>query len=56
MIEFIADRVSHRSPAATIEGIEITPASATVPAIGANNAIKFNENIIRVGLNFKWGY
>jgi outer membrane immunogenic protein len=31
-------------------------ASATVPAVGANNRLKFNENIVRVGLNFKFGH
>jgi outer membrane immunogenic protein len=37
-------------------GYDVAAASATVPAIGANNAIKFSENIVRVGLNFKWGH
>jgi len=31
-------------------------ATTTVSAVAANNAVKFNENIVRVGLNFKFGH
>jgi outer membrane immunogenic protein len=31
-------------------------ATATTPAVNSNNTVKFNENIIRVGLNFKFGH
>jgi outer membrane immunogenic protein len=37
-------------------GYDVAAASATMPAVGSNNAVKFNENIIRVGLNFKYGH
>jgi len=37
-------------------GYDFAAASATHPSIAANNAVKFNENIIRVGLNFKFGH
>ena len=30
--------------------------TATTPPVGANANVKFNENIIRVGVNFKFGH
>jgi outer membrane immunogenic protein len=29
---------------------------ATAPAVNGNDAVKLNENIFRVGLNFKYGH
>ena len=31
-------------------------ATATLSALNANDVVKLNENIIRVGVNFKWGH
>jgi outer membrane immunogenic protein len=33
----------------------VTPAS-TIPAVNSNSTVKLNENIVRVGLNFKFGH
>jgi outer membrane immunogenic protein len=32
------------------------PATATLPAVNSNSTVKLNENIIRVGVNFKFGH
>src|SRR5262249_15495201 len=32
-----------------------TPAS-TIPAVNSNSSVKLNENIVRVGVNFKFGH
>jgi outer membrane immunogenic protein len=37
-------------------GYDAPAASATVPAVNSNMAVKLNENLIRVGLNFKCGH
>jgi outer membrane immunogenic protein len=29
---------------------------ATTPGVNSNTAVKLNENIVRIGLNFKWGH
>ena len=29
---------------------------AAAPALGSNMTVKLNENLIRVGLNFKYGH
>ena len=31
-------------------------ATAAAPALGSNMTVKLNENLIRVGLNFKYGH
>jgi outer membrane immunogenic protein len=37
-------------------GYDAAAVSATVPAANANINAKFNENIVRVGVNFKFGH
>ncbi len=32
------------------------PNTTTIPAVNSNMAVKLNENLIRVGLNFKFGH
>lgn len=32
------------------------PATANTPAVNSNSAVKLNENMIRVGINFKFGH
>jgi hypothetical protein len=33
-----------------------TVGATTTPAVNSNSSVKLNENLIRVGLNFKWGH
>ena len=37
-------------------GYDTAAVSAAVPALNSNSAVKLNENIVRVGLNFKYGH
>jgi len=37
-------------------GYDVAAASATASAINSSSSVKFNENIIRVGVNFKFGH
>jgi outer membrane immunogenic protein len=37
-------------------GYNVAAASATQPALNSSTTVQFNENIIRVGLNFKFGH
>jgi outer membrane immunogenic protein len=42
--------------AATSTTNTITSSVTTTPAVGSNISVKLNENIVRVGLNFKYGH
>ena len=37
-------------------GYDAAAASATVPPVNSNSTVKLNENIVRVGVNFKFGH
>lgn len=37
-------------------GYDVAAASATKPALNSSSTVQFNENIIRLGLNFKYGH